>query len=220
MSSRSAHMPANSRSRMDRGLASFSLKNVELNDGAFLDLYVLKGLENAILVFRCDHQLGPSKPMRSLASQVLDTFHSQGLYTAKVNPDGSASIVLTKLPDSQYKAAKKKLPSGPYSGGVGPAGRPGPGETRHRDRLAPRRLSVFIGAGDPGHSADDRKITEEIRVLTRRLAQENQDWGPRRSTVNFRSSVWSSRSGVWRDICDAWVSRRPCQELADVLTES
>jgi hypothetical protein len=48
------------------------------------------------------------------------------------------------------------------------------------------------------------KITEEIRVLIRRLAQENQGGAPRRSTVDFRSSVWSSRSGVWRGIYDAW----------------
>ena len=39
------------------------------------------------------------------------------------------------------------------------------------------------------------KITEEIRVLIRRLAQENQVWGApnQRSTVNCRSSVWSFR---------------------------
>jgi len=48
------------------------------------------------------------------------------------------------------------------------------------------------------------KITEEIRVLIQRLAQENQGWGARRSTESFRNSVSSFRSGVWRDIYDAF----------------
>ena len=47
------------------------------------------------------------------------------------------------------------------------------------------------------------KITEEIGVLIRRLAQENPDRGAPRSTVNRRSWVWSSRNGVWRAICNA-----------------
>jgi len=47
------------------------------------------------------------------------------------------------------------------------------------------------------------KITEEICVLIRQLAQENQDWGSPKIHGNFRSSVSPSRSGVWRGIYDA-----------------
>jgi hypothetical protein len=39
------------------------------------------------------------------------------------------------------------------------------------------------------------KITEEIRVLIRRLAAENPDWGSPKSTANFRNSASSSRNG-------------------------
>ncbi len=54
--------------------------------------------------------------------------------------------------------------------------RPGSRETRHCDRLAPRRLPSLLALAIPA-AGGRPKITEEIRVLIQRLAQENQGWG-------------------------------------------
>jgi hypothetical protein len=55
-------------------------------------------------------------------------------------------------------------------------GGPGPGEAGHRDRLAQRRLPSLLALATRPRGGRP-KITEQIRVLIRQLAQENQDWG-------------------------------------------
>ena len=48
---------------------------------------------------------------KDLATAALNEFHTNGLYTATVNKDGSITISKTKLSDKEYKADLKKLNS-------------------------------------------------------------------------------------------------------------
>ena len=49
------------------------------------------------------------------------------------------------------------------------------------------------------------EITEEIRRLIRRLAEENSTWGPRRFMANCRSLASLSANGVWPAISGDFV---------------
>jgi hypothetical protein len=82
-------------------------------------------------------------------------------------------------------------------------GRPGPRETRYRDRLAPHRLPVLLALA----ISATRRTTEDHRGDSRSDptlgARESGLGEPRRSTASSRNSASSFRSGVWRGICDA-----------------
>ena len=48
------------------------------------------------------------------------------------------------------------------------------------------------------------KITEEIRELIRRLAQENSNWGAPKIHGELSNSASRSRNGRWLVICGGW----------------
>ncbi len=58
----------------------------------------------------------PNCPMNELAGKVLETFYTSGLYTGKLNDDGTWSVSRTTITKEQYDSYKKVLSGLDYNG--------------------------------------------------------------------------------------------------------
>jgi hypothetical protein len=87
---------------VDLGVRNFPGKDALNRAGQTIDL-----LNNQI-----GRSIGTGNVMYTqlgLAAKVLDVYHTQGLYVAQTNKDGSVSVVRVKLSDEQYRTAMQKL---------------------------------------------------------------------------------------------------------------